>query len=180
MVAVGKTKPYLCYLLVSSTTTAPRGGRTYVGITNDLTRRLRQHNGELVGGARATRSGRPWECLLTIQGFESKQQSLQFEWMWKHTKKQQTTPKQQLIPTNHPNAARRLSKLHTLLQKERWTEKAPLAASIPLLITIYPTLRFEQESIRTMLLSNGGGDDDGLPGHVELCIREKGEDTSRQ
>ena len=35
-------------------------GRTYVGVTTDLERRLSQHNGELPGGAKATRQGRPW------------------------------------------------------------------------------------------------------------------------
>ena len=35
-------------------------GRTYVGITVDLERRLAQHNGELPGGAKSTRAGRPW------------------------------------------------------------------------------------------------------------------------
>ncbi|MCA9661250.1 MAG: GIY-YIG nuclease family protein [Myxococcales bacterium] len=34
--------------------------RTYVGVTTDLERRLAQHNGELPGGAKATRAGRPW------------------------------------------------------------------------------------------------------------------------
>ncbi len=43
------------YLLVSEV-----NGRTYVGVTTDLERRLRQHNGELAGGARATRAHRPW------------------------------------------------------------------------------------------------------------------------
>lgn len=37
-----------------------RGPRTYVGITTELERRLEQHNGERPGGARSTRSGRPW------------------------------------------------------------------------------------------------------------------------
>lgn len=36
------------------------GARTYVGITVDRDRRLQQHNGELPGGARSTRGGRPW------------------------------------------------------------------------------------------------------------------------
>jgi putative endonuclease len=31
-----------------------------VGTTVDLERRLAQHNGELPGGARRTRAGRPW------------------------------------------------------------------------------------------------------------------------
>ena len=35
-------------------------GRTYVGITTELERRLAQHNGELPGGAKATRGHRPW------------------------------------------------------------------------------------------------------------------------
>ena len=45
---------WFVYVLVS------RAGRTYVGIATDVRRRLRQHNGELAGGARATRPGRPW------------------------------------------------------------------------------------------------------------------------
>lgn len=35
-------------------------GRTYVGISVDIDRRIAQHNGELPGGARSTRAGRPW------------------------------------------------------------------------------------------------------------------------
>jgi putative endonuclease len=44
------------YVLVSTTTS-----RTYVGIATDVDRRVRQHNGELRGGARSTTAGRPWQ-----------------------------------------------------------------------------------------------------------------------
>ena len=40
-----------------------QAGRTYVGISVDVERRLAQHNGELPGGARSTRAGRPWEVV---------------------------------------------------------------------------------------------------------------------
>jgi len=40
-------------------------GRYYIGITTDIKRRLRQHNGEIKGGAKATRAGRPWKVIYT-------------------------------------------------------------------------------------------------------------------
>lgn len=48
------------------------GARTYVGITTDVVRRLRQHNGVLVGGARSTRAGRPWTVAARRGPFESR------------------------------------------------------------------------------------------------------------
>lgn len=41
---------YLVYLLQHQNL-----NRTYLGITNNLSRRIRQHNGEIKGGARATK-----------------------------------------------------------------------------------------------------------------------------
>ncbi|EED31578.1 putative GIY-YIG catalytic domain protein [gamma proteobacterium NOR5-3] len=38
-------------------------GSLYTGVTRDLARRLRQHNGELVGGAQYTRGRRPVEAI---------------------------------------------------------------------------------------------------------------------
>lgn len=38
----------------------------YVGCTNDLERRVRQHNGEISGGARFTRAHRPWTLCVSF------------------------------------------------------------------------------------------------------------------
>jgi putative endonuclease len=57
--SVGAPSPapgaWFVYVLWSATL-----GRTYVGLAVDVTRRVRQHGGELTGGARTTRAGRPW------------------------------------------------------------------------------------------------------------------------
>ncbi len=66
------------YLLLNNAAT-----RTYVGATVDPDRRLRQHNGELVGGARATH-GDSWTRVCLVSGFPDERAALQFEWMWKH------------------------------------------------------------------------------------------------
>lgn len=58
--------------------------RVYIGFTVDPERRLRQHNGELEGGARATGHGRPWRMVLHVSGFAAKVSALQFEWSLTH------------------------------------------------------------------------------------------------
>lgn len=44
-------------------------GNTYVGIARDVARRIRQHNGEIVGGARATKGRGPWRLLHEEPGY---------------------------------------------------------------------------------------------------------------
>jgi structure-specific endonuclease subunit SLX1 len=75
-------KPCYVYLLEASDHSA-----TYVGATVDLDHRLRQHNKELVGGAKATSikvaQGLRWNRVLYIAGFPDWQAALQFEWRFK-------------------------------------------------------------------------------------------------
>ena len=71
---------YCCYLLHNAA-----AARTYCGVTNNLSRRLRQHNGDISGGARYTtgNAGR-WRVVATVEGFANRSQCLSFEWWVKH------------------------------------------------------------------------------------------------
>ena len=60
--------------------------RTYVGATKKFSRRIRQHNGLICGGAKATR-GRQWEPLFIVHGFKTWREALKFEYRLKHVKK---------------------------------------------------------------------------------------------
>ena len=57
--------------------------RTYCGVTNDLKRRIYQHNGLIKGGAKSTR-GRNWEYFILITGFQNRKDLLSFEWRMHH------------------------------------------------------------------------------------------------
>uniref|UniRef100_A0A5B6YMS0 GIY-YIG domain-containing protein n=1 Tax=Davidia involucrata TaxID=16924 RepID=A0A5B6YMS0_DAVIN len=57
--------------------------KTYVGVTTNFSRRLKQHNGELKGGAKASCAGRPWVCACIIRGFNDHSEACEFESKWK-------------------------------------------------------------------------------------------------
>ena len=57
------------------------GNRTYIGYTVNLERRIRQHNGEIKGGAKYT-SGRKWEYAFHCE-VTDKISGLQIEWRFK-------------------------------------------------------------------------------------------------
>ena len=96
-----------------------RNGKSlYVGATIDLSHRIRQHNGELSGGAHRTSTKGPgWVCLLYVQGFQSRTESLQFEYALKREAKHH----------NYSTQARKRA-VHALqLSQEHWTSR-PLEA----------------------------------------------------
>ena len=68
---------FYCYCLLRAD-----GRQTYIGATVDPERRLKQHQGELAGGARAT-AGKEWQRVCVVSGFPSWKDALKFEWRWK-------------------------------------------------------------------------------------------------
>ena len=62
------------YLLLCS------DGSFYTGVTTDLKRRIRQHNGEIVGGANYTRSRRP-VALAWFEACENRSVAQQREYV---------------------------------------------------------------------------------------------------
>ena len=97
---------------------------TYVGVSNNVKKRLRAHNGEIKGGAKYTTSkGSGWKHICVIHGFPTKIESMQFEWALKH-----------VPPRNAGGMKNRIKKLLILLYKEKWTSKAPLSETMPLTI----------------------------------------------
>lgn len=63
--------------------------RTYVGASTDPHRRLRQHNGLIKGGARATRAHQPWEIRAVWGPYLDRSSAQKVE---RHVKKQYRGP----------------------------------------------------------------------------------------
>ena len=104
-----------CYLLFTES------NQTYVGATVDPDRRLRQHNKELSGGARATgirvEQGLTWLRACYITNIPEWRSALQIEWRWKQLGRTQFKHIRNPIE-------RRLYSLKKLLSMEKPTEKA--------------------------------------------------------
>lgn len=71
----------MVYILIG-----PRHKRHYIGCTIDIHHRLRQHNGEISGGAKYTAKHRPWQPLYLVTGFIDRRSALRFETKLQHSK----------------------------------------------------------------------------------------------
>ena len=108
-----------CYMLISND-----NKRTYIGSTVNIKRRLRQHNGEIVGGAKATRTGRPWSLICYISGFD-KTHSLCCEWRLKHRKAKNSN---KLICFS--GVKNKIDNLYNVLNLEKFTNKCDLSNNL--------------------------------------------------
>jgi predicted GIY-YIG superfamily endonuclease len=72
---------FFCYVLFNKNDKYKN--LSYCGITNNLEKRLKQHNSLISGGAKYTRSKGEWEYLFTIGCF-TKNIALSLEWKLKH------------------------------------------------------------------------------------------------
>lgn len=95
---------WFCYILMSQDKK-----HTYIGKTNDIHRRLRQHNGEISGGAKSTRKHRPWHHICLVSGFKSEIEALRFEYMMKRFKRS--------------NGLGRFNTLNSILSSDRLYQK---------------------------------------------------------
>jgi structure-specific endonuclease subunit SLX1 len=106
-------KKYYCYIIKS--TNPLYQNITYNGSTNDLKRRLRQHNGEIVGGAKATKGKGPWEYYAILEGFETHKEALSCEWRIKHPTNHRIRPK------GFCGVKGRIKAFNIILSLECWT-----------------------------------------------------------
>ena len=77
---------YVVYMIHS-------GNRCYTGYTVDVQRRLRQHNREISGGAKATRVADNWQyfCIITSKDWTACR-AMQIEYLCKHPTRQRRRP----------------------------------------------------------------------------------------
>jgi len=123
------SSPSYCYLLYTDNGSIENGkSQTYIGATVDPDRRLRQHNQEIVGGARATgirvAQGLTWKRACYLTNLPEWRTALQIEWRWKQLGRTQWKHIRNPID-------RRLYSLRTLLSLEKPTSKGIPYAAYP-------------------------------------------------
>ena len=112
---------YCCYIIENKRS-------SYVGITNNTEKRLRQHNSEISGGAKYTSlKGPGWKYVCIINNLD-KITSMQLEWAIKHEE-----------PINASGICNRIKKMVSVLNKKRFTKKSPETSTLELQIEWYGT-----------------------------------------
>ncbi len=106
-------KPHFCYVIRP----IKHKQKSYAGSTNDLKRRLEQHDGKKVGGAKSTKSGGPWEYYIVLAGFKDSNEALSCEYLFKHPTREKKRPKE------YTGVSGRVKSLNLILSYDRWSDK---------------------------------------------------------
>lgn len=117
---------HACYILRCT-----QSGRTYNGYTNHMARRLRQHNRELVGGARATGRGGPWEVIAVVVGDAAftHTRALSLEWHIRYPTGRRPRPR------SYDGAGGRIAGLALALKHPKFVDLALTAHVLPQFLT---------------------------------------------
>jgi predicted GIY-YIG superfamily endonuclease len=98
-------------------------GSTYIGATVNLDKRIRQHNKEIKGGAKATsmkvEQGEVWKYICYVENFPNYNEALKFEWRWKQISRLIQKSNTKINPRE-----KRFEALKKLLNLDRSTSKA--------------------------------------------------------
>ena len=101
---------FYVYILVNNSDNYKN--HSYIGFTNNPIRRLRQHNKEIKGGAKATTNkDSEWEFAVLMTGFSDKINALSCEWKLKHPVK------------NYYKIEGKIKILNEILLLDKWTNK---------------------------------------------------------
>jgi predicted GIY-YIG superfamily endonuclease len=113
---------FYCYILCN--TNEKYKNHTYCGFTTNLERRIRQHNREIKGGAKATAHGAgSWKFFAFITGFINKQNALSCEWRLKHPNCKRRKNKE------YYGIQGRIKTLLDVLMLDKWTENCDVENS---------------------------------------------------
>ena len=127
---------YLCYIIENNRS-------TYVGITNNKVKRLRQHNCEISGGAKYTSLRGPWWRYVCIINNLDKRLAMQLEWAIKHEQ-----------PIKASGILNRIKKVVNVLKKDRFTSKSKQMSELFLHIEWYGTHLEAENALCLNMLEN--------------------------
>jgi predicted GIY-YIG superfamily endonuclease len=150
------TADWVCYILVSTDLS-----RTYVGATDNLLRRVNDHNGinGISRGAKATK-GRQWYPVVVVSGFKSKIGCLSFETGIRRVKRRRQKKPYKYSEYNYTPIGRRIVDLYNLLYLgsplKKWTYHGLCVnwlekEYIPPTGFILPTETFEKKGLEVCL-----------------------------
>lgn len=110
---------YWCYILRN--TKDEYKNYTYCGFTTNPKRRLRQHNEEIKGGAKATKGkGQSWEFMMLMTGFKNNNNALSCEWRLKHPNGTRRKGKE------YSKVLGRIKGINEVLKQDVWTQQCDI------------------------------------------------------